>query len=157
MAITNINTFYDKSYMRKITKMSNSNNNGYLIYPGLNGKITIYKVVNDFIMGKMAVAKYDEKLHGGEDPFRIEPFATEDSEHMQFDESYYTGPHKEVQWTYLLHDSKIPDSNKDYSAYSILEIERVLYDAMMHAVKGDCVPLSIEDILYIVYNDQNVR
>ena len=157
MAITKITTFYDSSYMRKITKLVNNDDDGYLLYPGLNGNMTVFKVSHNFLMGKLATSMYNAKVHGGTEAYHIAPLATEDSEHMQFDERYEVGPRREAEWSFLLHDSDIKDKDKQNAAYSILEIQRVVYDAMMRAVRPDTVNLNFEDILYLIFNDQTVR
>ena len=157
MSITSITTFYDRSYGRKVTKLTNRSNNGYLIYPGLNGKITVFKVINNFLMGKLATSVYNPALHNSNEVYKIEPLATEDSEHMVFVESGYMGPNREQSWNYLLYDSSLGDNEKRINSFSILQIQRVVYDALMRSVRENTEPITLEDVLYLIYNDPTMR
>lgn len=118
-----LNTYLDKASMRKVTTILSLNGDGIYIYPGLNGKITVHRILENEFSKQLSVALYDRYRHGTTKIY---------NEENQSDD--------------------IPEQYKEYSAYSLEEIQRVLYDALLKAFPEGNNMITVEDIIYLVYH-----
>lgn len=56
MKITKVNTYLDRASMRKVTALITALGDGLLIYPGLLGKFTIHRIIDEIIKDRLSVA-----------------------------------------------------------------------------------------------------